>query len=280
MNGWVFIDKPEGPTSFSVVGDMRRCFDVRRVGHAGTLDPLASGVLIIAIGEARKLMPYVSVLEKTYTFRVVWGEQRSTDDAEGAVVHTSSHRPTLWDVQRVLPEFCGHITQTPPRYSAVHIGGKRAYHLARTGEDFTVPARKVFVKTLRVCLCDDYGAEFSVECSSGTYVRALGRDIAFALGTCGYVDLLRRTSVGKVRIQDCVASKDAGKHLQTVDALWDPERVLVVSDECLRALSYGQKVPYARLSSGVWLARGQSVLPSCVVVWREGCLESQRFLHE
>lgn len=279
MNGWVFIHKPEGPTSFSVVRDMRRCFSVRRVGHAGTLDPLASGVLAIAIGEACKLMPYVSVLQKTYTFRVVWGQERSTDDAEGDVVHTSTSRPSLRKVQDVLPQFLGDIEQRPPRYCAINIQGERAYRLARAGKDFVMPLRRVVIHALEARNCSDEAAEFFVECSSGTYVRALGRDIARALGTCGYVDRLCRTSLGSVVLEDCCEGHQALAHLKPAAAFWDPDRVLVVDDGCLTRLSHGQKVPYKPLLPGPWLVRAQAALPACVVLWREGCLESQRFLH-
>jgi len=197
VHGWVVLDKPVGMTSTHAVSVVKRLFQARRAGHAGTLDPLASGCLPIALGEATKTVPFVMDGRKFYVFTVRWGEERDTDDAEGRVVATSDERPTADAIRSVLPAFTGTIEQVPPRYSAIKIAGERAYDIARDGEEVTLEARPVDIHSLAVVDTPDPDhTVFAAECGKGTYVRALARDIGRRLGCRGHVSALRRTEVG------------------------------------------------------------------------------------
>jgi len=197
VNGWVVIDKPLGITSTQVVGIVRRLFDAQKAGHAGTLDPMATGVLAIALGEATKTVPYAMDASKTYRFTACWGEGRDSDDAEGAVTGTSPVRPTHEQIEAALPAFTGEISQVPPIYSAIKVQGERAYDLARGGETVTLEPRTVFIEEARLISTPDADhAEFEILCGKGTYVRAWVRDMARHLGTLGYVCELRRTRIG------------------------------------------------------------------------------------
>jgi len=203
VHGWVIVDKPQGVTSNQVVGAVRRIFDAQKAGHAGTLDPMATGVLAVALGEATKTMPYAVDSDKTYRFTAHWGEARDTDDAEGRVTATSAVRPTREQIEAMLPRFTGSLTQTPPAYSAIKIQGERAYNLAREGETVELAPRTVEVYEARlVDVPDPDHAVFEILCGKGTYVRAWVRDIALALGTVGHVSQLRRTRVGAFEEKD------------------------------------------------------------------------------
>src|SRR5579872_6077719 len=196
VSGWVILDKPQGITSTQAVATVRRIFDARKAGHAGTLDPLATGVLAIALGEATKTVPYAMDADKTYCFTATWGESRDSDDAEGKVTGTSGHRPARAEIEAMLPRFTGTLSQTPPAYSAVRVGGERAYDLARDGEEVVLEPRQVDVFAARLLSAGPDQAEFEILCSKGTYVRSWVRDIALALGTLGHVSALRRTRLG------------------------------------------------------------------------------------
>ncbi len=197
VHGWVIIDKPAGMTSTQVVGAVRRVFDAQKAGHAGTLDPLATGVLAVALGEATKTVPYAMDAEKTYRFTAQWGEARDTDDSEGKVTATSAVRPTAEAIAAALPRFTGELTQVPPAYSAIKVQGERAYDLARDGEVVTLEPRTVAVFEARLLETPDPDhAVFEIRCGKGTYVRSWVRDIALALGTVGHVCALRRTRIG------------------------------------------------------------------------------------
>jgi tRNA pseudouridine55 synthase len=197
VHGWVVLDKPVGMTSTHAVAVIKRLFAAKRAGHAGTLDPLASGSLPIALGEATKTVPFVVDSRKTYVFTIRWGEERDTDDAEGRVVATSERRPDAADIAAALPRFTGMIEQIPPRFSAVKIDGARAYDLAREGETVNIAPRTVTVHRLDLVeLPDRDHAVLAAECGKGTYVRALARDLGRALGTHGHVCALRRNRVG------------------------------------------------------------------------------------
>jgi tRNA pseudouridine55 synthase len=205
VHGWVVLDKPVGMTSTHAVAVIKRLFKAKRVGHAGTLDPLASGCLPIALGEATKTVPFVMDGRKSYSFTVRWGEERDTDDAEGRVVASSAMRPTPGAVQAVLPGFVGTIAQVPPRYSAIKIAGERAYDIARDGEEVELSARPVEIYRLElVAFPDADHAEFIAECGKGTYVRSLARDIGRLLGCHGHVSALRRTRVGPFGVNDMI----------------------------------------------------------------------------
>lgn len=196
VHGWVVVDKPLGMSSAMVVAKIRRLFKIKKVGHGGTLDPMATGVLPIALGEATKTLSYVLNGRKAYRFEVKWGEARTTDDREGEVIATSDKRPTEEEIQKVLPLFTGKIQQTPPPYSALKIDGKRAYALAREGKEVILEPREVEIESLTLLQASPDSAFFEVTCSKGTYVRSLGRDLAVALGTVGYILSLRRLMAG------------------------------------------------------------------------------------
>jgi tRNA pseudouridine55 synthase len=214
VHGWIVLDKPVGMTSTQAVGAVKRIFTARRAGHAGTLDPLASGCLPIALGEATKTVPFVMDGRKRYRFTVRWGEERDTDDAEGAVTATGETRPTLEAIRAVLPVFTGTISQVPPRFSAIKIAGERAYDLARDGEVVALEPRPVDIHALAVVAATDADhAEFEAECGKGTYVRALARDIGRLIGCFGHVSALRRASVGPFGEDDMIP-------LAELETLW------------------------------------------------------------
>ncbi len=196
MNGWIVLDKPKGLSSAAGVAKVRNLFDRVKAGHGGTLDPLATGVLPIALGEATKVMGYILDSNKAYRATVVWGESRDTDDAEGAVTATSDHRPDRAAILAVLPQFTGRLTQQPPAYSALKVGGRRAYAAARAGETVELKSREIEVFALELVENSQNRAVFDVSCGKGTYIRALARDLAQALGTVGYLGDLRRTRAG------------------------------------------------------------------------------------
>jgi len=197
VHGWVVVDKPQGVTSTQVVAIVKHVFDAQKAGHAGTLDPMATGVLAVALGEATKTVAFAMDAEKTYRFTARWGEARDSDDAEGAVTATSAVRPSRAEIEAALPAFTGRIAQTPPSYSAIKVEGERAYDLAREGEAVNLESRTVFIKSARLlAAADPDHAEFEIHCGKGTYVRAWVRDLALALGTLGHVSQLRRTRVG------------------------------------------------------------------------------------
>ena len=197
VHGWVILDKPVGMTSTHAVSVVKRLFAARRAGHAGTLDPLASGALPIALGEATKTVPFVMDGRKLYQFTVRWGEERDTDDAEGRVVARSDQRPSADAIRTLLPSFTGSIQQVPPRYSAIKIEGERAYDLARDGETVELTARPVEIRWLElVSNPDPDHAVLEAECGKGTYVRSLARDLGRSLGCFGHVSALRRAQVG------------------------------------------------------------------------------------
>ena len=197
VNGWLVLDKPVGMTSTHAVSVVKRLLQAKRAGHAGTLDPLASGLLPIALGEATKTVPFVMDGRKVYRFTVRWGEERDTDDAEGRATETSAERPTPEAVRALIPRFSGLIEQVPPRFSAVKIGGERAYDLARDGEVVELAPRPIEIHHLELVETPDPDhSVLAAECGKGTYVRALARDMGRALGCFGHVTALRRTAVG------------------------------------------------------------------------------------
>ncbi|WP_371396352.1 tRNA pseudouridine(55) synthase TruB [Fretibacter rubidus] len=214
VHGWVNLDKPYGLGSTSAVGKLRWLFNAAKAGHAGTLDPLASGVLPIALGEATKTVAFMQDAIKGYDFTIAWGENTSTWDVEGEVTQVSDVRPIRGQIEAVLPDFTGDISQIPPKFSAIKVDGKRAYDLARGGEDITLAARSVYVEALTLTDCTDDSASFSVICGKGTYVRSLARDISAALGTCGHVTHLRRTRVGPFTLDNAVSLEALIKTLE------------------------------------------------------------------
>jgi tRNA pseudouridine55 synthase len=209
VHGWVVLDKPIGMTSTQAVAVLKRLFQAKRAGHAGTLDPLASGGLPIALGEATKTVAFVMEGRKRYRFTVGWGEERDTDDIEGRVVRTSDVRPPADAIRELLPRFTGLIEQVPPQYSAIKIQGERAYDLARDGETVELRPRPVEIHELTLVEHGDDGRSvFEAECGKGTYVRALARDIGRILGCFGHICALRRTLVGPFTEQDMISLEE------------------------------------------------------------------------
>ena len=205
IHGWIVLDKPIGMTSTQAVAAVKRLFSAKRAGHAGTLDPLASGGLPIALGEATKTVPFVMDGRKRYRFMVRWGEERDTDDTEGRLVRASDNRPTPQAIRTLLPQFTGLIEQTPPRYSAIKVKGQRAYDLARDGEVVELAPRPVEIHQLTLVeQIDTNLSVFDAECGKGTYVRALARDIGRILGCFGHICALRRTLVGPFGENDMI----------------------------------------------------------------------------
>ena len=213
VTGWVVVDKPAGIGSTEVVARVKRAFDAQKAGHAGTLDPAATGVLAVALGEATKTVPYVTDALKAYRFAVRWGAATATDDAEGAVIATAALRPTHEAIAAALPAFRGAIEQVPPQVSAVKVGGERAYDLAREGVAMDLAPRPLWVERMELLATPDADtAEFEMVCGKGGYVRAVARDLGAALGCLGHVLWLRRTWSGPFRAED-------GIDLATLDRL-------------------------------------------------------------
>jgi tRNA pseudouridine55 synthase len=252
VDGWVILDKPVGITSTSAVAAVKRLFDAQKAGHGGTLDPLATGILPIALGEATKTVPFVMDGEKSYRFTLKFGEARATDDAEGEVTARSDRRPSDAEIRAVLPKFQGEITQVPPAFSAIKIGGERAYDLARDGEAVELQPRTVLVHEIRLTERPDPDqAVIEVKCGKGTYMRALARDIAQALGTVGHVGALRRLRVGPFAEEGAISleslkalghSPAAFKHVLPIETALDDIPALALSATEAIRLRSGQPV--------------------------------------
>src|SRR5262245_48774234 len=256
VSGWLCLDKRVGQTSTSAVGAVKRLFDAQKAGHAGTLDPLASGALPIALGEATKTVPYVQDGRKVYRFTVRWGVETDTDDADGKMTATSAARPDRGAITAALPDFTGDIMQRPPAFSALKIEGERAYDLAREGAEVVLEERPVSIHRLTLAEVPDRDhAVFEAECGKGTYVRSLARDIGRRLGTFGHVARLRRLAVGPfdeetfVTLDELIAAREEGS--------------VVLLDRFLRPSGFGlRELPEISFTSvdAARLRRGQSVL--------------------
>ncbi len=218
-SGWVVVDKPLEKTSTQMVGAVRRGYGIKKVGHAGTLDPLATGVVPVAIGEATKTVAYAQDFEKVYECRIGWGEQRSTDDLEGDVIQTSDKRPTLDQIKKLIEEkFLGHIEQTPPQFSAIKIDGKRAYDLARKGEkEIPIKSRTVRIDDIKIIAYDTDWVDLCIECGKGTYIRSIARDMGVELGCFGHIQRLKRLSVGPFLIEDAISLEKLEKYAKKAE---------------------------------------------------------------
>lgn len=205
VDGWVNLHKPSGMTSNQALGIVKRALKPQKAGHAGTLDPLASGILPIALGEATKTVPYVQDSYKVYNFEVTWGEQRTTDDAEGTAISTSDKRPSREEIEALLPLFIGDVEQTPPQFSAIKIDGDRAYDLARAGETVDIKSRLVYIEELEITAHEADKTSLRCLCGKGTYVRAIGRDLGLQLGCFGYISRLERASVGPFTLENSIS---------------------------------------------------------------------------
>ena len=252
VHGWIAIDKPKGVSSARAVARVRRITGAAKAGHGGTLDPLATGVLPVALGEATKTAGWAMAGDKTYRFVLRWGESRDTDDSEGAVTGTSEARPAEAEVLALLGRFTGDIVQRPPRYSALKLGGRRSYDLARAAVDFDPPERVVRVAALALLdMPDADRAVFELRCGKGTYVRSLARDLALALGTVGYAEEIRRLAVGPFaetdsipldKLERLVHSAPAQDYLLPIEAALDDIPAVPVSDLQASLLRHGQPV--------------------------------------
>lgn len=257
VHGWLIFDKPVGMTSTHAVAVVKRVFRAKKAGHAGTLDPLASGCLPIALGEATKTVPYVMDGKKAYRFTVTWGVETNTDDTEGTAQQTSDKRPDRADVEALLPQFTGAVMQVPPKFSAIKIDGERAYDLARDGEDVILEAREVLIDSLEIVAHDDHCTTLEAACGKGTYVRAIARDLGRALGCFGHVTALRRTRVGPFREQDFIVVEDLTAIFE--DAAEQEEHVAELLVPVDRGLS---EIPDLNVSKNdaARLKRGQGVI--------------------
>jgi len=266
VHGWVNLDKPVGVSSAKAVAIVRRIFNAAKAGHGGTLDPLASGILPIALGEATKTTAYAMDGRKSYAFTVAWGTQTTTDDAEGEVVRTSAVRPDPDEIIQILPEFTGTIWQAPPAFSAIKIAGKRAYEIAREAKDapsdatrkapqITKPqmpemaARQITIDSLSLESADKDQATFHVACGKGTYIRSLARDIGTRLGSAGHVSMLRRLSVGPFTENTSISldfleslehSAAAFEHLHPVMSALDDIPAIPISENEAERFRHGQ----------------------------------------
>lgn len=258
INGWLVLDKPDGMTSARAVEKVKRALDAAKAGHAGTLDPMATGVLPIALGEATKTMRFAMNGIKQYRFTVRWGESRDTDDAAGAITQTSPMRPDRAAILAILPSFTGAIEQTPPAYSAIKIAGKRAYDLAREGKQPTMVPRTVTIRDLTlVDMPDADHAIFEAICGKGTYMRSLARDMAVALGGLGHISALRRLQVGPFSLENAILLEDlpplpdkaaVERFLLPTETSLDDIPAVVLSQEEAHRLRCGQTVSIFRRS--------------------------------
>ena len=269
INGWLVIDKPQGVTSTHVVNVVKRLTDAQKVGHGGTLDPLATGVLPLAMGEATKTVAYIMDARKGYLFRLRFGEERDTDDATGAVIATGDGRPTDEAVRAALPAFIGTIEQVPPQYAAVKVQGERAYDIARRGETVELAAREVRIDELELVGRPDADhADFRMSCGKGAYVRAIARDLGRALGCRAHVTALRRTAVGIFRAEEAV-SLDALAQIVADDSL--PQIMVSVPTALAGIPALAVTEPQAlRLRSGQPVRVTPALLGNQVVTTGEG----------
>jgi len=285
INGWIILDKPVGLGSTQAVSAVKRALrdagePKTKVGHGGTLDPLASGVLPIALGEATKLAGRMLDATKAYDFTIRFGEKTDTLDLEGKVIATSDVRPSRAEVEAILPRFTGPIRQTPPAFSALKVDGKRAYDLARAGEEVALKQRDVTIHALSLVATDDEEATLSATVSKGTYIRSLARDIALALNTVGHVTMLRRTKAGPFTLERAISLDflgDAAKARQLtrtvlpLEAGLDDIPGLPVTPEQAQLLRHGQQLFGIPAVPGLHLATEGSTPVALVEVSDDGC---------
>lgn len=252
IHGWLVLDKPEGLTSTQALSKVRRLLNAEKAGHGGTLDPLATGILPIALGEATKTVSYAMDGAKTYRFTIRWGERTATDDREGEVIDRSDARPDEAAIRAALPAFLGEIDQVPPQYSAIKVDGERAYDIAREGDVVDLAARRVRIDRFELVEMPDADhAVLEVDCGKGTYVRSLARDLAEALGTVGHVAVLRRLRVGQFTLDkaislDELAAMDHGaaveRLLLPIETALDDIPALALTEAEAHRLRHGQAV--------------------------------------
>ena len=285
IHGWLILDKPLCPSSSGCVGKLKWLTGAQKVGHGGTLDPLASGVLPIAFGEATKTSSYAMDGSKTYEFDVTWGTSTATCDAEGDVIAASDARPDEDQIKAALPTFIGEIDQIPPKFSAIKIDGKRAYELARKGEEVEIKPRPVTIHDFRLVKVIDLNTvSFEVDCGKGTYVRSLARDLALHLGCEGHISRLRRTAVGPFHIEKAVTlaafedneGEDAAslltQYLLSVETVLDDIPALALTDQEAQKLRHGQGIPVLPVAQRSSLRDGRISQGDVVQVTANGSL--------
>ncbi len=293
VHGWIVLDKPSGMTSTRAVAKVKQLFNAQKAGHAGTLDPLASGLLPVALGEATKTVSFVMEGPKVYRFCVRWGIETDSDDADGRPVATSEERPTRADIETILPAFTGTIVQVPPQYSALKVDGERAYDLAREGETVELAPREVTIARLELIDVPDADhAVFEAECSKGTYVRALARDMGRELGCLGHVSALRRIRVGPFGERDMISldkvsslrHSGAGREgledlLRPVETALDDIPALAVSSADAARMKRGQPVIMrgrdAPVLHGMVFVESRGI-PVALAEMRQGALHPKR----
>ena len=247
--GWINLYKPKNITSFKAINSIKKKFSINKIGHAGTLDPMAEGVLPIAIGKATKLIPYISNMNKEYEFTVTWGIQTTTDDAEGKIIFESSYLPKRKEIEKKIINYIGFINQIPPKVSAVKINGKRAYKLFRENKKFTIQPKKVFIEDL--CITDHSinKTSFKILCGQGFYVRSLARDLAIDLKTYGHISSLKRIKVGKFSEKTSILLDDLLKIGQTLEEINCISTTISMLDDIL-AYEIEEKLDIKNLSFG------------------------------
>ena len=292
LNGWLIIDKPVGPTSTQIVGAVKRAlreggYPKVKVGHGGTLDPLASGVLPVALGEATKLSGRMLDADKIYEFTIAFGAETDTLDLEGVVVATSDKRPALAEVEAVLPHFTGPIAQVPPAYSALKVDGKRAYDLARAGEDAVLASRNVTIHSLSVTGSGPDTVTLTANVSKGTYVRSLARDIAYALDSVGHVTMLHRNKAGPFTLERAISldnlaesakARSLEEHLLPLTAGLDDIPALPVTPDQAGALRQGRTLIGIAAQPGTYLATDNDVPVALVELGEDGLRPELRVL--
>lgn len=285
VNGWLIVDKPAGVTSTAVVAKVRWALDAKKAGHAGTLDPDATGVLAVALGEATKTVATVTDALKCYDFTVNWGAETTTDDASGEVVRTSDIRPDRAAIAAALPAFTGDIMQVPPAFSAVKVDGERAYDLAREGEELDLAARPLWVESLTLLECGADSARLEMVCGKGGYVRSIARDLGRALGCLGHVAHLRRTWSGPFDASEGVPFDRIDREVQDwLDSQLLPLEVALADLPMLRATpegavrirngNPGQVTGTAEWGDLVWVADATG--PVCIGRYQGGLVQPER----
>ncbi len=290
LSAWLILDKPSGLGSTPALGRVRRLFQVQKLGHAGTLDPLASGILPIAFGEATKLIHLMMDGAKTYQCTVEFGTATDTDDSQGSVIETHAHRPSREDVQQALAHFTGDILQKPPAYSAIKQNGRRAYDLARAGEMPDLAPRMVHIEKIEITHHTPQAVDLRVQCGKGTYIRSLARDLAQYLGTVGHITHLRRETVGIFSQSHAIGLEkleeighSAGdlaaldRCLLPLETVLDDIPALPLTEEMARKLRHGQAIPAPQGARPQWAVyQGQAV---ALGITRDGLFEPQRIIH-
>lgn len=291
LNGWLVIDKPLGITSADVIRILKKLLHPKKIGHAGTLDPLASGMLVIALGEATKAIDFVMQGVKTYEFCVTWGQNRDTIDAEGKILSISPKRPSIDQLKSILNEFTPSYYQTPPKYSAVKMQGRRAYNLARNNIEFELKPKLVELKKIEIINHSSDETSFLIECGKGFYVRSLAQDIADKISMMGYVSRLRRVSCAKFDTTSMISLETLKKLVYNenncswdnvifaITAVLDDILVWQISEDESRRLKFGQKIKVSSQIENQTLITVHLGVPIAICTLNDGILIPNRIFN-